>query len=137
MSRQAYLLEHVHELSPGSGDYKLIGAFSSMGVLATVLAIAKRLPGFSGSVDGFQTSTFLIEEGVGDDVFIAFATQDDDGHGYETVETIGVYATEALAARAGDGFRASHSEAEYEVEVMGIELDQWSWKEGFVTVEGD
>jgi hypothetical protein len=134
MTHTVFVLEHIHELSPGSDDVKLIGIFSTRALLTAALATTGSLPGFAENAPGFRTTTFSLGEEPTGTVFSVYAVKDATTAD-EAGALLGVYATHSLAAEAVEEFRSNYDEAEYEFQIYPEELDTSDWQEGFTTIE--
>ena len=62
MANTAFLLAHVHELTPDQEDIKIIGIYSSEALARAAEARAKLLPGFKRVPEGFQISAYTMDE---------------------------------------------------------------------------
>jgi hypothetical protein len=62
MATNVFLLSHVHELSPGQDDEKIIGIYSTEAQAQAAATRAKRLPGFAQVPDGFHIDAYELDE---------------------------------------------------------------------------
>lgn len=60
--QKVYILHHVHELSDGEEDDKIIGVYGSLGDAELAIERAKRLPGFRDVPDGFIIGDYILGE---------------------------------------------------------------------------
>ena len=60
--KSAYLLYHVHELSPGEEDSKLIGVYSNRKNAEEAQARSSKLPGFRKYPEGFIIDRHIINQ---------------------------------------------------------------------------
>jgi hypothetical protein len=57
-----FLVHHVHQLSDGEEDVKLLGVFSSEEKAALAIDDALKLPGFSEAPDGFSIDKYQVDK---------------------------------------------------------------------------
>jgi hypothetical protein len=62
MAKHVFLLTHVHELTPGEEDDKIIGIYSTEAQAKAAEARAKLLPGFAQAPDGFHIDAYELDE---------------------------------------------------------------------------
>ena len=59
---KVFLLQHVHPLTDGDEDIKVIGIYSSADKAQQAIARLSRLPGFSGAARGFHIDAYELDE---------------------------------------------------------------------------
>jgi hypothetical protein len=60
--RDVFLVHHIHQLSDGNEDVKLLGVFSSEESAAHAVDCARKLPGFVEAPDGFSVDKYQIDK---------------------------------------------------------------------------
>jgi len=60
MKNEVFVVWHVHELSNGDENEKLIGIYASAEEAALAVERAKKRPGFSKTPDGFQICPYTL-----------------------------------------------------------------------------
>jgi hypothetical protein len=62
MTKNVFLLTHVHEFSPEQEDIKIIGIYSTEAQARAAETRAKLLPGFAQATDGFHLDTYELDQ---------------------------------------------------------------------------
>ncbi|MFL0802315.1 MAG: hypothetical protein K6L81_01250 [Agarilytica sp.] len=57
-----YIVQHVHELSDGLEDEKLIGVFDRIETAEAAIKELKEKPGFSSSTNGFYIDKYEVNK---------------------------------------------------------------------------
>jgi len=57
-----FVLQHVHELSDGEEDVKMIGVYSTHEQAELAVARCRTLPGFHDAPDGFCIDRYALDE---------------------------------------------------------------------------
>ncbi len=62
MKMKVFLLQHVHALSNGDEDVKVIGVYSSEDKARLAIARLSSVPGFSGAAGGFHVDVYELDQ---------------------------------------------------------------------------
>jgi hypothetical protein len=57
-----FVLQHVHELSDGEEDVKMIGVYSTHEEAESAAVRSRKLPGFNDAADGFCIDRYVLDE---------------------------------------------------------------------------
>ena len=57
-----FVLQHVHELSDGEEDVKMIGVYSTHEQAELAVVRSRTLPGFHDAPDGFCIDRYVLDE---------------------------------------------------------------------------
>ncbi|WP_432730145.1 DUF7336 domain-containing protein [Variovorax sp. W6] len=74
-----FLVHHLHRLSDGREDVKLLGVFSSEERAAQAVDCARNMPGFAEAPDGFSIDKYQVDKRTWTEGFVPW-THLDDGH---------------------------------------------------------